>query len=102
LIIRPAGYLNDIGGARMREAAIAQDPAGIRVVLFDFSESTHVNSYGISTVLDVADNFLQDEEVRVAFCRLSPLLKEAFRLVGLNQLGPVFSTEEEARAQMPK
>lgn len=100
LIIAPVGYLNDQGGTVMNDVIGAIDLAGITTVLFDFGECTLANSQGIACLLDHCDRFAEEFQLKLVFCRLSPLLREAFSLVGLMEMVSTFGTEQEARSAL--
>lgn len=100
LTITPVGYLNDQGGAAMNDTIQNTDITGVELVLFDFGECTLANSQGIASILDHCDRFSEQCHLKIAFCRMSPLLKEAFSLVGLMDMVSAFGTEQEARSAL--
>ncbi len=102
MVIRPRGYLNDEGGAEMQRMMKLQVLEGIEVVLFDFTDTLHVNSVGIGAILDICDSILDFREIPIAFCRLSPLTRDAFTLAGLSSIGDFFADEGEARARLKR
>ncbi|HEY9072113.1 MAG TPA: hypothetical protein VIV61_17775 [Candidatus Ozemobacteraceae bacterium] len=100
LIVTPAGYLNDQAGAKLNILLGSANFDGIRVVLFDFGETLLVNSQGIACLLDNCDALVDTRNLKVAFCRMPALVKEAFSLVGLLELVSAFGTEQEARSAL--
>lgn len=100
LKITPVGYLNDQGGTVMNETILNTDITGVEFALFDFGDCSLANSQGIACLLDHCDRFSDQNLIKIAFCRLSPLLKEAFSLVGLLDMVTAYSTEQEARSAL--
>ena len=98
LIITPAGYLNDQAGASLNALFKSSDLSGIKVVLFDFGEALIVNSQGIACLLDNCDALIEERQMKIAFCRMPPLIREAFSLVGLLEMVSAHGTEQEARS----
>lgn len=95
LILRLKGYLNEDGRNIIRQIMAKLSFNGIKQVLFNMSECLHINSAGISSLIDAAD-VLGEREIMISFCNLTPLMKEAFRMVGLVILSKTFETEKEA------
>jgi len=100
LIVTPAGYLNDQAGATLNTVFKTSDLSGIKVVLFDFGETVIVNSQGIACLLDNCDALIEEHQVKIAFCRMPQLVKEAFSLVGLLEMASTHGTEQEARSAL--
>ncbi|HOY67941.1 MAG TPA: hypothetical protein PLP29_13720 [Candidatus Ozemobacteraceae bacterium] len=100
LIITPVGYLNDQAGSKLNTLIGSVHFEGIRVVLFDFGETLLVNSQGIACLLDNCDALVDTRNLKVAFCRMPALVREAFSLVGLLELVSSFGTEQEARSAL--
>ncbi len=96
LIVRGQGYLDDTGGEDLKQVVMSASLAGIKGVVVDFTKCIHANSSGISCLVDLVINLGDDKQLEVGLCGLSPLLAEAFRMVGLTRLARVFSGVDEA------
>lgn len=97
LLITPKGYFSDLMGQKLNELVGKKPPAGVKAMIFDFSECPVVNSTGLAALIDVCENFHEEHQVEVGFCRMSNLLLEAFQIAGMNQVGTMFATVEEAK-----
>lgn len=96
LIVHFKGYFDEEGGAGFKQQMATTSLDGLKGVVLDFSDCLHANSSGISFLVDVVINLGDESRLDSAFCGLSPLLSEAFRMVGLTRLSRVFSTLAEA------
>ncbi|MBF0499836.1 MAG: STAS domain-containing protein [Candidatus Riflebacteria bacterium] len=99
IIIRTFGYFDESGGIKFRE--IAQDfiAKGDKFYILNLQGSPIVNSIGISGILDITEQITIDLSGRAVFCGLSNAVAEAFKLVGITKLYPVFANETAALAQ---
>ena len=96
LVLFLKGYLNEVGGEALRQRLDALEQTDTRCLVLDFSQCLHVNSQGISCLVEVADRLTDEKQLCICFCRLAPLVAESFRMVGLTRLGRIFATLEDA------
>lgn len=96
LIVHLKGYFDDEGGAELKRIVSATPLKGLKGVVFDFAQCLHANSSGISFLVDVVISLGEDGQLEVGLCAMTPLLGEAFRMVGLSRLARVFSGVDEA------
>jgi len=97
LMISISGYFSDILGKKLTEAAREAPLDGVRFVIFDFSDCPVVNSTGLAALICACEVFQDEHHLEVGFCRMSNLLLEAFQISGMNQVGALFATVEEAK-----
>lgn len=91
------GYLNSLLGeeiARVTEALLC---AGDQRVLLNFEGTRLVNSTGIAFIIGVVEKTMERNGV-LAFCSLSPINRELFRITGVARHVKSFGTEDEALA----
>lgn len=91
------GYLNSLLGEAVAQAVDGVLGAGERRVLLNFEGTRLINSKGISFVIGVVEKMIEREGA-VAFCALSPINREIFRITGMARRVESFGTEGEALA----
>lgn len=96
LVVRGQGYLDESGGEDLKQTIMNCALAEVKGVVVDFARCIHANSSGISCLVDLVIGLGDERQLEVGFCGLSPLLSEAFRMVGLTRLARVFSGVDEA------
>ena len=97
LVVTPKGYFNDLMGKQLNDQIGKSPPAGEKALMFDFSDCPVVNSTGLAAMLDACETFQEEFHLNIGFCKLSNLLLEAFQIAGMNQVGTMFATVEEAK-----
>ncbi len=98
LMIAPVGYFADALGKKLTETVKAVNLQGLKYVVFDFSEAPVVNSNGLAALIDVCETLQDTHHLEIGFCKMSNLVLEAFQIAGMNQVGTLFATVEEAKA----
>lgn len=96
LVLRPAGYINDRGGAQIRtecEAALAENLLNI---IIDFHRSDQINSIGIASLIAVIER-VDETGGKLAFTGLSQTVREVFDIMGITRHVLVFDDAESAR-----
>lgn len=96
-IIRTEGYVNNLGGEEIGDAADALMEQGVRNIVINFENSSVVNSIGISILIEVIEKIV-DIDGRIGFCHLTKTIEKTFKIMGLTQFAEIFATEEEALA----
>lgn len=94
-IIRTEGYVNNLGGEKIGEAADQLIEQGIRKLVLNFEKSNVVNSIGISILIEVIEKIV-DVEGQIAFCYLTKTIEKTFNIMGLTQYAEIYTTEAEA------
>lgn len=99
LILRPAGYINDRGGAQIRtecEAAMAEN---LRNIIIDFHSSEQNNSIGIANLIAVIER-VDEIGGKLAFTGLGQTVREVFDIMGITRHVLVFDDAAAARASI--
>jgi anti-anti-sigma factor len=91
MVVCVGGYLNSLLGEEVEKVVRARLDQGGRRILLNFQGTRLVNSIGISFVEKV-----MEREGRMAFCELSRINCDLFRLTGLAKYVRSFETEKEA------
>ncbi len=102
LIFEPVGYLDDARGIELKRVYAKAQLAGLKGVLFDFGKCIHINSTGIACLMEVCENLVDSRGVKVGFCKISPIMREAFDIVGFGQFVEMFIDEAEGRRGLEK
>lgn len=95
LVVCVGGYLNSLLGEEVEKVVSAKLDDGGRRILLNFQGTRLVNSIGISFVIGVVEKVME-QEGRMAFCELSRINCDLFRVTGLAKYVRSFETEKEA------
>jgi anti-sigma B factor antagonist len=95
LVVSVVGYLNSLLGEEVEKVVRARLDGGGRRILLNFQGTRMVNSIGISFVIGVVERVME-REGRMAFCEVSRINRELFRVTGLEKYVRSFETEKEA------
>ena len=95
LVVCVGGYLNNLLGEEVEKVVRARLDDGGRRILLNFQGTRLVNSIGISFVIGIVEKVME-REGRMAFCELSRINGELFRVTGLANYVRSFETEKEA------
>lgn len=95
LVVSVGGYLNSMLGEEVERAVLERLDAGTRRILLNFQGTRLVNSIGISFVIGIVEKVME-REGRMAFCGLSRINSDMFRVTGLAKYVRSFETEKEA------
>ena len=95
LVVCVGGYLNNLLGEEVEKVVHARLNDGGRRILLNFQGTRLVNSIGISFVIGIVEKVME-REGRMAFCELSRINCELFRVTGLAKYVRSFETEKEA------
>jgi len=95
LLVYVGGYLNSQLGEEVEKVVRAKLDEGARRILINFQGTRLVNSIGISFVIGIVEKVME-REGRMAFCALSRINCDLFRVTGLEKYVRSFETEEEA------
>ncbi len=98
-IIRTEGYVNNLGGEKIGEAADKLIEEGVHRLVLNFEKSNVVNSIGISILIEVIEKIV-DIDGRIAFCYLTKTIEKTFNIMGLTQYADIYATEAEAVENM--
>ena len=95
LVVSVGGYLNSLLGEEVEKVVRARLDDGGRRILLNFQGTRMVNSIGISFVIGVVEKVME-REGRMAFCEVSRINRDLFRVTGLEKYVRSFETEKEA------
>ena len=95
LVVSVGGYLNSLLGEEVEKVVRAKLHDGGRRILLNFGGTRLVNSIGISFVIGIVEKVME-EEGRMAFCEVSRIHRDLFRVTGLAKYVRSFETEKEA------
>lgn len=95
LVVCVGGYLNSLLGEEVEKVVRARLDDGGRRILLNFQGTRLVNSIGISFVIGVVEKVME-QEGRMAFCEVSRINRDLFRVTGLEKYVRSFETEKEA------
>ena len=99
LVVCVGGYLNSLLGEEVEKVVRARLDDGGRRFLLNFQGTRMVNSIGISFVIGIVEKVME-QEGRMAFCELSRINCDLFRVTGLAKYVRSFETEKEALAYL--
>jgi anti-sigma B factor antagonist len=94
-VVCVGGYLNNLLGEEVEKVVRAKLDDGVRRILINFQGTRMVNSIGISFVIGIVEKVME-REGRMAFCALSRINCDLFRVTGLAKYVRSFDTEKEA------
>lgn len=95
LVVCVGGYLNSLLGEEVDKVVRAKLDGGRRRILLNFGGTRLVNSIGISFVIGIVEKVME-REGRMAFCEVSRINRDLFRVTGLEKYVRSFETEKEA------
>jgi anti-anti-sigma factor len=95
LVVCVGGYLNSLLGEEVEKVVRTRLDEGVRRILINFEDMRLVNSIGISFVIGIVEKVME-REGRMAFCALSRINCDMFRVTGLEKYVRSFTTEKEA------
>ena len=95
LVVCVGGYLNSLLGEEVEKVVRAKLDEGGRRILLNFQGTRMVNSIGISFVIGIVEKVME-QEGRMAFCGVSRINRDLFRVTGLEKYVRSFETEKEA------
>ncbi|HZL98033.1 MAG TPA: STAS domain-containing protein [Terriglobales bacterium] len=95
LVVYVGGYLNSLLGEEVEKVVRARLDEGGRRILLNFKGMRMVNSIGISFVIGIVEKVME-REGRMAFCEVSRVNRDLFRVTGLEKYVRSFETEKEA------
>ena len=99
IIISTEGYFNNVAGDAVLEVFNEKMDAGNTKFLIDMADSKVVNSIGVSILIEIIEK-LQDSDGKLAYYNLAPIVEKTFKIMGLTKYSTVYSSEEEALAEM--
>ena len=94
-VVSVGGYLNNLLGEEVEKAVRARLDDGGRRILLNFEGTRLVNSIGISFVIGIVEKVME-RGGGMAFCGLSRINSDLFRVTGLAKYVRSFETEKEA------
>ena len=95
LVVCVGGYLNSLLGEEVEKVVRAKLDDGSRRILLNFQGTRMVNSIGISFVIGIVEKVME-REGRMAFCEVSRINRDLFRVTGLAKYVRSFDSEKEA------
>jgi anti-anti-sigma factor len=95
LVVCVGMYLNSLLGEEVEKVVRARLDDGGRRILLNFQGTRLVNSIGISFVIGIVEKVME-REGRMAFCEVSRINRDLFRVTGLEKYVRSFETEKEA------
>jgi len=95
MVVCVGGYLNSQLGEEVEKVVRARLDDGGRRILLNFEGTRMVNSIGISFVIGIVEKVME-QEGRMAFCEVSRITRDLFRVTGLEKYVRSFETEKEA------
>lgn len=93
------GYINNLGGEKIGETALALVGEGFKKLVINLEKSTVINSIGISILIEVIEK-IQEIHGSLAFCGLTKTIAKTFTIMGLAQFATLADTEEQAIAAL--
>ena len=94
-ILHTDGYINNLAGEKIGEAANALIDAGQRRLLINLEKSTVINSIGISILIEVIER-MQEVGGTLAFCCLTRTIAKTFTIMGLTQYADLYEAQDDA------
>ncbi|NLI77087.1 MAG: STAS domain-containing protein [Candidatus Riflebacteria bacterium] len=98
LVVRTTGYLDEPGGAALKDACEKALTAGHLRYVLNLTGTPVINSTGLSMLLDLMVKIIDYNDGKVALTGLSKLTKTALQMTGVLNLCQNFPTEAEAVA----
>ncbi len=98
-ILYTKGYINNIGGEEIATRVYELMDDGVRTLLLNLRDTKIVNSIGISILIEIIEKMME-QGGRIAFCCLTPVIHKTFQIMGLANYASIFTSEEEAVAEL--
>ena len=98
-VLYTKGYINNVGGEEIALRAYELMDADVRTLLLNLRDTKIVNSIGISILIEIIEKMI-DKGGTIAFCCLTPVIHKTFQIMGLANYAKIFSSEEEASADL--
>lgn len=95
-IVRPAGYLDEVGGRELRLAFDQPLQRGFKKFVLDLQGTPVINSQGITQILELGEALLYDQKATLVIIGLSELYLDVFQVVGITQFAAIKTSEEAA------
>lgn len=95
VILRPAGYLDNLGAEQLMEASGNALRAGCRRIVLDCGGVRFINSVGISILVSLIQR-TREADCSLSFTRVSQVHQEVFSIVGISKLVSVLGSERDA------
>ena len=83
VVFIPKGYLEDLAGMQIAQECRNVLTKGFGILVFDFTGSPVITSTGLAHLLDLFAECVEDRDMSIGVCGLSPLVRSAFRAIGL-------------------
>ena len=99
-VIRPSGYLDEIGGKELREAFHPFLQKGFKKFILNLAGTPVINSQGITQILELGEELLYDQKAVLAIVGLSELYLDVFQVVGISKFAKIVSNEENALKEL--
>lgn len=99
LIASPAGRVDSVTSAALREALVSGVPSEERALLLDLSDLSYMSSAGLSVLLLMAKRFRGSGRA-MGMCGLPGAIAAVVTLSGFNKIIPVYETRDAALAVM--
>jgi anti-anti-sigma factor len=96
VIVRTCGYLDDAGGATLKETCEKLLGQGRAAFVFNLAQTPVINSTGLSMLLDLMVKIIDYHDGQVALTGLTKLTRTALQMTGVLTLGQSCETEAEA------
>jgi anti-anti-sigma factor len=101
LVVYIEGYLNSLLGEEVERVVGEFLAGGGRSVLLNFTGTRLINSIGISIVIGIVER-LREENGILAFCSLSRINRDLFRITGVTRHVHDCASEEDALAALSR
>jgi anti-anti-sigma factor len=98
-ILYTKGYINNVGGEEIATRVYELMDDGVRTLLLNLRDTKIVNSIGISILIEIIEKMME-QGGRIAFCCLTPVIHKTFQIMGLANYAAIFTSEEEAVAEL--
>ncbi len=94
-VIHTDGYINNLAGERIGEAASLLMAEGYSRLIINLEKSTVINSIGISILIEIIEK-MQEIHGVLAFCNLTKTIHKTFTIMGLTQYAALYENEAQA------
>jgi anti-anti-sigma factor len=84
LVLKTEGYINNDGGEKILQEFSKHMNLGINRVVLDLEKSKVVNSIGISYLIDMVEQLIQNNG-KLFFTNLDPSIEKTLNIMGLFQ-----------------
>lgn len=71
---------------------------GAKAIIIDGKELEYISSAGLGVFMSYLEDF-QEKQITMKICELSPKVYEVFKILGLDQLIPIYQNKAEAIAE---